>query len=397
MKKRICVLVMLAVFLTVSVPPAMAKVKWFGPIHLEKTDDGSWAEDIAQLTEFSNLIVIEQQGGTTNPAEMARGDVDKIVLASDYGAKTVVVLLDLFFEWTRQLTFNFNLDYYLVDCDGNFIYENTGKIVAIYDFATGNLWGPDGHYMGQIVTNSDGTAIYTTQKGNVIRGIYNNKIVDIALRSDCAERWEEYAQIIEPYAENVWGVIFLDEPYLRAIRLGISFKETRESLNQAITLVKETFPAMRTVSIFSTLFSELDQEYYYGIPIPEKTKEEFRFSNFDVVGFDYYYSSNSKMTLKKFKSEWREKFRVFCKFLLPEQEILLVPGTFYFEGMDPPSRGTLLSLANFYYCEIALRDSRITAIVPFLWESIEYRLVGMKDLPNEVFCKWKKIGQEIKK
>jgi hypothetical protein len=64
-------------------------------------------------------------------------------------------------------------DRYYVDSSGNFIYQNTGQVVARYDFNTGELTNTSGQSMGKIVTDASGKAVYTTEKGNVIPGAYS--------------------------------------------------------------------------------------------------------------------------------------------------------------------------------------------------------------------------------
>ena len=82
-------------------------------------------------------------------------------------------------------------------------------------------------------------------------------------------------------------------------------------------------------------------------------------------------------------------------FLLPGQKIVLIPGTFEFEGQKIPVED-FLSLARFYW-DRARTDSNVVAIVPFLWawpgENSPNK--GLKDFPPEVQNAWREIGRKI--
>lgn len=391
--KKIIILTILTFISFLTVSTATAKLQWFGPIYLT-TDITCLEEDIKEIGEFSNLIVIESQTNLIDPIEIAIQDIERMILASEYNTKTVLVLLDIFFKKNWKITFTFNTDYYSVDSSGNLIYENQNKIVAIYD--SENLYGLDGHFMGQIILYDNNKAVYTTEKGNVITGVYNRQLIEIIPRLDYIERWLTYAQIIEPYIENVMGVIILDEPYRRALLQETPLYVMKETLDNMIMLIKETFLSVKTIGIFSTLFSELDQEYFYGILIPKNIMDKFEFPNFDIIGFNFYFLANQNFSLYTFRFQWKRKFNLFQKLLSSEQEIVLIPGTFYFENKVFNVK-KLVKLANFYN-RIARLEPKITTMMPFLWKSVEsLGLKGMKDLPNEILLKWKSTGKTISK
>jgi len=342
---------MLAVFL-VAIPTAIAETswnqygpdvcigqwcpnngpRWFGPAYSGMNGFGDWESNIPWVAEFSNLIMIGQPLETTNPAEIAEKDTEEINLASQYDAKSLLVLFNVFFE-------------------------------AVYD---------------------------------------GSRLADILLRPDYVERWAKYAQIIEPQVKNIYGIITVDEPFLNSLIIGKSIREMRKEINQVNFLIKKTFPSIRTVGIMHTTHANLAGQEFCGFAVPANAAEEFEYPAWDVIGFDFYYSSNlghysanPELELEEFKRAWLEKFNSFNEFLIPGQEIILVPGVFYFRDARSPSVEEFLDLANFYY-EVAKSNPKVTVVLPFLWESVGNNLAGMRDLPIEILYRWQNIGRRVK-
>jgi len=166
----------------------------------------------------------------------------------------------------------------------------------------------------------------------------------------------------------------MDEPYINALSVGKSAEEMKDELNQVNFLIKKTFPSVKTVGCL-------------GNP------EEFGYPTWDVVGFDFYYASErERMSLEEFKNRWLEKFDRLNEFLLPGQEIVLVPGVFHHRDRAP-STEEFLDLADFY-SEAANSNPKVTVVAPFLWETVG-DLIGMRDLPTEVLSEWQDIGRSI--
>ncbi|MCD6149667.1 hypothetical protein J7J13_02685 [bacterium] len=223
---------------------------------------------------------------------------------------------------------------------------------------------------------------------------------DVRLRDGYRQRLAEYKfwlHICGVKPGDIWGFYILDEPYWAAIVTGMPIGEMRQMLNEAIAVLKEVFPASKTAGVIAVTKEDLEQESVFGFPIPENAAEEYGMPNFDIVGFDLYWSQfhiyNYEQTLQAFFEVWKMYMENLTEFLLPGQKIVLVPGTFYFSG-SPISTGDFLDLAKFYW-DTAKSDPRVVAVVPFLWPS-SGDLIGLRDLSPKVREAWREIGTKIK-
>ena len=217
---------------------------------------------------------------------------------------------------------------------------------------------------------------------------------NIKLRSDCRQRMSDYVAYLKLFGcgEEICGWFYiLDEPYWTAIQIKMPLSKMRHLLNKVILTVKEICPSSKTVGVIAITPQDIDNlggelgEGGYSLP------------NFDLVGFDYYYTQ-AQQTLAEFERIWQEKYMENLKrFLLPGQKIVLIPGTFEFEGqkISVPVED-FLSLARFYW-DRARTDSNVVAIVPFLWTWPEKNSPnkGLKDLPPEIQNAWREIGRKI--
>jgi len=225
---------------------------------------------------------------------------------------------------------------------------------------------------------------------------------NIRLRDDCRQRLAEYKfwfRICGVKPGDIWGFYILDEPYWAAIVTGMPIGEMRQMLNEAIAVLKEVFPASKTAGVIAVTKEDLEQESVFGFPVPPNAVEEYGMPNFDIVGFDLYWSQfhiyNYEQNLQTFFEVWGMYMENLKKFLLPGQKIVLMPGTYI--GEIPITTEEFLALANFYY-NAARTDSLIEAIVLFLWTwPEESPNKGLRDLSPKVREAWREIGTKIKR
>ncbi len=220
----------------------------------------------------------------------------------------------------------------------------------------------------------------------------NGQLIDVVLRSDYTERWLEYVEEIYPFKDKILGFFLFDEMYWVATQCGISFKKMRGMVEEAASAIKAQFPQTKVIGSIAITEGDLEQKFLYGFPIPEDAQEEYGIpEGYDWVAV-YNYWAQCETGGDEFFKTWDKRMQSFEKYMHPHQDIILVPGTFYFSFQDSSIEDDLLQLANFYY-DMAKTNSRIVAIVPFLWPSFEH-LVGMKDMP-QLQKPWAKIGKKI--
>lgn len=218
----------------------------------------------------------------------------------------------------------------------------------------------------------------------------NGYVTDIKLWPDYLERWRYFANEIQPYEELIIGFLGVDEPYWNAICCGISFQEMRFMIEEIAFQIKARFPDKKVIGTIFITERELAQEKIWGRPTPPP--EDILWygipENYDWVGIYYYWSGHSDFD--QFEKIWQERMQSFDEHLYPHQQIVLVPGTFSHVGLDIEQE--LITLAS-WYIDMAKRDTRMVAIIPFLWPDHE-NLVGLESMfaLQEV---WREIGEEI--
>lgn len=228
----------------------------------------------------------------------------------------------------------------------------------------------------------------------------NGNLVGIRLRDDYTNRWKIYAAKIKAAGieDCIFGFFGIDEPYLKAMICGKSFKKMRAMITELAFQVKSLFPEKRTVESFCITGVELSQPSFNGYPFPDDAKTYYGIpENIDVVGIYNYWASykihNPEFDFSDFVRSWSEYLVSLEKHLKSHQKVILVPGTFLFFQNSPNEEDVLIHLASEYY-NFAKRKKEVIAIMPFLWTSIPPVIKGMASMPD-LWNVWKKIGNEI--
>ncbi len=216
----------------------------------------------------------------------------------------------------------------------------------------------------------------------VLSSIFFNE--NYSLYEDYEERFQTYIKKIKN-KNVIWGTYLIDEYDWIAIQHGYSPKKMRTMVNKAIALVKNVLPTVLTIGVAATVADDLKKETLLGFPISADWYAEYGFPNFDLIGFDLYwtqfplcgYADNS---LDNFFKTWEKYAENLKDFLHPGQKTVLIPGTY--ETADSPiSVEEHLRLFSFYKNK-QLTDPRVGAVICFLWPSTS-GMIGLRDLSTK--------------
>ncbi|MFH0805440.1 MAG: hypothetical protein ABIG88_03230, partial [Patescibacteria group bacterium] len=225
-------------------------------------------------------------------------------------------------------------------------------------------------------------------------GKFNNvgQIESISLFPDYIERWNAYADKITPYINNISIFYPLDEPYWNGYNAinQVQPAQMKIMLEQVALTIKDRFEDAKLGVIFGYPAFNKNYEAYY---VSERNNNFEIPSNYDYVGFDFYYAASQMHShnLNQFKEEYNNYFSFFKSKTSSYHKIVLVPDAFYFSSA-PISESEIIAVADFYY-NIFKSDSSVKLFIPFLYPSIP-SMIGVRDLPL-VDAKYQTIGREI--
>lgn len=92
MKRIIMFLLFIVLVMSNTSVMASDNLKWFGPAVVGKAN-------IPEVASWSNLISIEQDLSITDPGQIARLDAEQVLLAAQYGAKSLLFCFNIFFVY----------------------------------------------------------------------------------------------------------------------------------------------------------------------------------------------------------------------------------------------------------------------------------------------------------
>ncbi|MBW2700934.1 MAG: hypothetical protein JRF33_08950 [Deltaproteobacteria bacterium] len=181
------------------------------------------------------------------------------------------------------------------------------------------------------------------------------------LKSNYLEIWNDYAQYLAPYIDDIYGFYPADEPFWAA---QIS-AEDQNTLNLAI---KASFPDKPILTTFARPTIEAS-----GFIVP---------STYDYVGYDNYYGSS-------FESD-RTYYEVLKSKLSPGQKIFLI-GDAFAASTSITQAGQELKASKIYLAyELATTPGEpVVGILSYVWDSFSVNwpgtgppyYLGLRDMP----------------
>jgi hypothetical protein len=247
-------------------------------------------------------------------------------------------------------------------------------------------------------TGNNPTEIATADSEKVDRAIELGMkpllvLTNIFFDKNCS-LYENYEKLFEKYIKNIknitsiWGVYVIDEYDWVAIQHGYGPQKMRDMVNSAIKVIKSVLPNVLTIGVAATTVDDLRKKTVLGFPISAGWAAEYGLPNFDLIGFDLYYSQ-AYSSMDNFFKTWDYYEENIKKFLLPGQREVIIPGTFSMNG-ETISTEKYLEQITFYKKKST--DPRVGAIICFLWPSVPKEgIVGLCDLPMAVRESWKKF------
>lgn len=149
------------------------------------------------------------------------------------------------------------------------------------------------------------------------------------LRDDYEERWNNFADQVEPYIDHVEAFYVMDEPYWRGASV--------EDLERCCQVIKDRFPDIPVMVVFAV--PPFEEDWFV---VPESA---------DWVGFDLYRPI--------------EEVAANMEFLLgkmhPHQDMWLVPESFL-KSVDTDAE---LAELNWAYYKLALTEPRVIGLLAF--------------------------------
>lgn len=178
--------------------------------------------------------------------------------------------------------------------------------------------------------------------------------------------WNQIVPLFTQYQDVIIAFYVIDEPEGRANIYGVNYREIINEVETEIAIVKNSFPQIATAYIEdSTTASSAN----YYIPF-----------NVDWVGVDCYTSFTScglsGLSIPSY-------YDLAASRMVVNQRFILIPPTL--TGLNTLTEQQLIVI-NQQYAAYAQQNSRVIAILPFIWQSYpDWGWTGANDLPNLLF------------
>jgi hypothetical protein len=208
---------------------------------------------------------------------------------------------------------------------------------------------------------------------------------DLELTPDYQDRWNEFADQIRPFIDDVAFLYPIDEPYSQAKTLGIPAADMMARLQTIGTLMKATFPSVPLAFSFSAIDFDTQDSAFADIanPLP---------SQYDFFGFDCYgaweacgeASFRSVHSIPWYVSRLKERMR-------SDQSLFLFADAFVVESIPPDpaldaEQARLRTWRAEQYRQLALSDTAIIGLFAFLYQDdyveADQRFLGVRHWPD---------------